>query len=119
MTVDKDSPQLSNTYNLLASDFHNPFATKVARLYLDILVLMVDKQQKLPKNNKLIRSHSGEIKRSLVTKDMLKYELLQLRIQFDVYLVSACIVIIGTFGYEPAEEYLFHGGFVTLGKHSP
>ena len=80
---------------------------------------MVDKQQKLPKNNKLIRSHSGEIKRSLVTKNMLKYELLQLRIQFDVYLVGACIVVIGAFGYEPAEEYLFHGGFVTLGKHSP
>ncbi len=119
MAINKDAPQLPYTNNLLASDFHNPFATKVARFNLDILILMVDKQQELPKNNKLIRSHSGEIKRSLVTKNMLKYELLQLRIQFDVYLVGVCIVVIGAFGYEPAEEYLFHGGFVALRKHSP
>ncbi len=119
MTIDKDAPQLSYTDNLLASDFHNPFSTKVACFNLDILIFMVDKQQELPKNNKLIQSHSGEIKRPLVTKNMLKYELLQLRIQFDVYLVGVCIVVIGVFGYEPAEEYLFHGGFVTLGKHSP
>lgn len=63
------------------------------------MIPMVDKQQELSKNNKLIRSHNGDIKISLVTKNMLKYELLQLRIKFNVYLVSMCIVIISAFCY--------------------